>query len=85
MNFKVVPPDREYYNTVHLPSSIRQGGWSWRDAAKELVAGTLQRLIENPLALRLLEGDFAEGDTIRVDAQNAELAFTRAEAAAAAA
>ena len=38
----------------------------------------IQRLVENPLALRLLEGDFAEGDTIRVDAQNGELVFSRA-------
>jgi ATP-dependent Clp protease ATP-binding subunit ClpB len=69
------------------------------DAAKELVAEAgwdptygarplkraLQRLIENPLALRLLEGDFAEGDTILVDAQNGDVVFTRAETAAAAA
>jgi hypothetical protein len=27
----------------------------------------------------LLEGDFGEGDTIRVDAQNGDLAFTRAQ------
>jgi ATP-dependent Clp protease ATP-binding subunit ClpB len=65
------------------------------DAAKELVAEAgwdptygarplkraLQRLVENPLALRLLEGEFAEGDTVRVDAQNGELAFVKAEAA----
>jgi ATP-dependent Clp protease ATP-binding subunit ClpB len=65
------------------------------DAAKELVAEAgwdptygarplkraLQRLVENPLALRLLESEFAEGDTVRVDAQNGELAFVKAEAA----
>jgi ATP-dependent Clp protease ATP-binding subunit ClpB len=27
----------------------------------------IQRLIQNPLALRLIQGDFAEGDTVRVD------------------
>jgi len=62
------------------------------DAAKEVVTGAgwdptygarplkraLQRLVENPLALRLLEGDFGEGDTVRVDAQNGELVFTKA-------
>ena len=26
-------------------------------------------MIENPLALRLLEGDFGEGDAVRVDAK----------------
>jgi ATP-dependent Clp protease ATP-binding subunit ClpB len=65
------------------------------DAAKEVVADAgwdpafgarplkraLQRLIENPLALRLLEGDFGEGDTIRVDAQNGELVFEKASVA----
>jgi hypothetical protein len=36
-------------------------------------------MVENPLALRLLEGDFGEGDTIRVDAQNGELVFEQAQ------
>jgi hypothetical protein len=27
--------------------------------------------------LRLLEGDFADGDTIRVDAQNGDILFTK--------
>ena len=62
------------------------------DAAKELLAEqgwdpaygarplkrAIQRSLENPLALRLLEGEFAEGDTIRVDAREGELAFERA-------
>jgi ATP-dependent Clp protease ATP-binding subunit ClpB len=66
------------------------------DAAKELLAEegwdpaygarplkrAIQRLLENPLALRLLEGDFAEGDTVRVDAAGGELVFDRVEAAA---
>jgi ATP-dependent Clp protease ATP-binding subunit ClpB len=67
------------------------------DAAKELVAEAgwdptygarplkraLQRLVENPLALQLLEGEFAEGDTVRVDTRDGELVFERAEAAVA--
>src|SRR5262249_51305733 len=40
---------------------------------------TIQRRIQDPLALRILEGDFAEGDTIRVDAHGTGLAFTRAQ------
>ena len=40
----------------------------------------LQRLIENPLALRLLEGEFGEGDTVRVDARNGEVVFEKAGA-----
>jgi ATP-dependent Clp protease ATP-binding subunit ClpA len=42
-------------------------------------------MVENPLALRLLEGEFAEGDTIVVDADDGELAFAKAAAATAAA
>ena len=45
----------------------------------------IQRLLENPLALELLEGRFSEGDTVRVDAQDGELVFERAEATAPAA
>jgi ATP-dependent Clp protease ATP-binding subunit ClpB len=41
----------------------------------------IQRLIENPLALRLLEGDFREGDTVLVDATDGELVFELAPAA----
>ncbi|HTX33854.1 MAG TPA: ATP-dependent chaperone ClpB [Bryobacteraceae bacterium] len=39
----------------------------------------IQRLIQDPLALRLINGDFTEGDTILVDVapQGAELQFTR--------
>jgi ATP-dependent Clp protease ATP-binding subunit ClpB len=65
------------------------------DAAKELIAEegwdpaygarplkrALQRLIENPLALELLEGRFSEGDTIRVDARDGDLVFEKAEVA----
>ena len=43
----------------------------------------IQRLLENPLALRLLEGDFGEGDIIQVDAQHGDLVFERVEAAVA--
>jgi ATP-dependent Clp protease ATP-binding subunit ClpB len=63
---------------------VTEAGWDPTYGARPLKRA-LQRLIENPLALRLLEGDFAEGDTIRVDAQNGDLVFTHAETAAAAA
>jgi ATP-dependent Clp protease ATP-binding subunit ClpB len=68
------------------------------DAAKELLAEegwdpaygarplkrAIQRLLENPLALELLEGRFAEGDVVRVDAAGDELIFERSEAPTAA-
>ena len=65
------------------------------DAAKELLAEegwdpaygarplkrAIQRRLENPLARELLEARFVEGDTVRVDATDGELAFERAGAA----
>jgi ATP-dependent Clp protease ATP-binding subunit ClpB len=59
-------------------AAIAESGWDPAYGARPLKRA-IQRLLENPLALRLLEGDFGEGDTIRVDAQNGDLAFTRAQ------
>ncbi len=59
---------------------ITEAGWDPTYGARPLKRA-LQRLVENPLALRLLEGEFAEGDTVRVDATDGELAFERAPAA----
>ena len=36
----------------------------------------VQRLIEDPLAERVLMGDFKAGETIYMDAQNGEMVFT---------
>jgi ATP-dependent Clp protease ATP-binding subunit ClpB len=55
-------------------------GWAPTYGARPLKRA-IQRLVENPLALRLLEGDFAEGDTVLVDAQDGELVFTKTAAA----
>jgi ATP-dependent Clp protease ATP-binding subunit ClpB len=56
---------------------LAEAGWDPTYGARPLKRA-LQRLVENPLAQRLLEGEFAEGETIRVDAQNGELVFERA-------
>ncbi|MBD0348894.1 MAG: hypothetical protein ICV59_07060, partial [Thermoleophilia bacterium] len=37
------------------------------------------RLVENPLAMKLLERDFDEGDVVRVDVEHGELVFTKWE------
>jgi ATP-dependent Clp protease ATP-binding subunit ClpB len=42
----------------------------------------IQRRILDPLAMRVLQGDFREGDVIRVDAAGGELRFARQEHAA---
>jgi ATP-dependent Clp protease ATP-binding subunit ClpB len=69
------------------------------DAARELIgnlgydptygARPLKRVIQkrlvDKLALALLEGEFTEGDTVRVDAADGELVFTKATAEASAA
>ena len=43
----------------------------------------IQREIQNPLAMKLLEGTFREGDTVEVDVKDGALVFRRAEAVAA--
>jgi ATP-dependent Clp protease ATP-binding subunit ClpB len=44
---------------------------------------TIQRAILNPLAMKILEGEFGEGDTVRVDALKgtSTLAFRKVETA----
>jgi len=59
--------------------ALAEAGWDPTYGARPLKR-SIQRLLENPLAIRLLEGDFVDGDTIRVDAENGELVFARAEA-----
>jgi ATP-dependent Clp protease ATP-binding subunit ClpB len=71
-------------------------GLELSDAAKALLARegfdpvfgarplkrTIQRRIQDPLALRMLEGEFVAGDTVLVDAHGDELAFGRGQALA---
>jgi ATP-dependent Clp protease ATP-binding subunit ClpB len=59
---------------------LAEAGWDPTYGARPLKRA-IQRLLENPLALRLLEGEFAEGDTVRVEARDGELAFAKAGAA----
>ena len=59
---------------------LAEAGWDPAYGARPLKRA-IQRLLENPLALELLEGRFSEGDTVRVDVQDGELAFERAEVA----
>jgi len=58
---------------------LAEAGWDPTYGARPLKRA-IQRLLENPLALRLLEGEFAEGDTIRVDAGDGGLVFEKAAA-----
>jgi len=62
---------------------VAEAGWDPTYGARPLKRA-LQRLVENPLALALLEGGFAEGDTILVDGHDGEISFERAATVAAA-
>jgi ATP-dependent Clp protease ATP-binding subunit ClpB len=44
---------------------------------------TIQKHLVDPLAMAILEGEFREGDTVRVDAADGELVLVKAEAGAA--
>jgi ATP-dependent Clp protease ATP-binding subunit ClpB len=57
--------------------TLAEAGWDPTYGARPLKRA-IQRLLENPLALRLLEGEFSEGDTVRVDAKDHELVFEKA-------
>jgi ATP-dependent Clp protease ATP-binding subunit ClpB len=57
--------------------ALAEAGWDPTYGARPLKRA-IQRMLENPLALRLLEGEFAEGDTVRTDAKDGELVFEKA-------
>jgi ATP-dependent Clp protease ATP-binding subunit ClpB len=57
--------------------AVADAGWDPTYGARPLKRA-IQRLVENPLALQLLEGEFADGDTVRVDTSDGELVFERA-------
>ncbi len=57
---------------------IADAGWDPAYGARPLKRA-IQRLVENPLARRLLEHEFTDGDTVMVDAGDGELTFERAE------
>jgi ATP-dependent Clp protease ATP-binding subunit ClpB len=61
------------------------------DSVKELIASkgfdpvfgarpvkrTIQRLIEDPLSMKILDGEFGEGDTITADVSDGTIVFSR--------
>ena len=60
---------------------LAERGWDPVCGARPLKRA-IQRLVQDPLAIQLLEGKFAEGDTIEVDVRNGELDFIKAKIAA---
>jgi ATP-dependent Clp protease ATP-binding subunit ClpB len=63
---------------------LAQRGWDPVYGARPLKRA-IQRLVQDPLAMMLLEGKFGDGDTITVDAKAGEITFTTAVTPAAAA
>ncbi len=59
---------------------LAERGWDPVYGARPLKRA-IQRLVQDPLAMQLLEGKFAEGDTIEVDAKAGELIFTKSQVA----
>src|SRR5918996_1033463 len=58
---------------------VAEAGWDPQYGARPLKRA-LQRLVENPLAARLLQGEFGERDVVRVDVEDGELTFAKAPA-----
>jgi ATP-dependent Clp protease ATP-binding subunit ClpB len=59
---------------------IADAGWDPAYGARPLKRA-IQRLLENPLALALLEGEFSDGDTVRAHAELGEIRFVAADEA----
>ena len=60
---------------------LAERGWDPVYGARPLKR-TIQRLVQDQLAVRLLQGQFAEGDTVEVDARDGELTFATASSPA---
>ena len=60
---------------------LAERGWDPVYGARPLKRA-IQRLVQDPLAMRLLEGKFGEGDTVEVDAVDGEIVFQKPALAA---
>ena len=60
---------------------LAQRGWDPVYGARPLKRA-IQRLVQDPLAMMLLEGKFGEGDTVEVDAKDGAFVFTKVPSAA---
>ena len=57
---------------------LRSGGFDPMLGARPM-RQTVQRLVEAPLAERILAGEFSAGDLVRIAVRSGELAFQRDE------
>ncbi|MGH7882496.1 MAG: ATP-dependent chaperone ClpB [Candidatus Dormibacteraceae bacterium] len=58
---------------------LAERGWDPVYGARPLKR-TIQRWVQDQLAMRLLQGDFRDGDTVRVESEGGELSFRKAVA-----
>ena len=63
---------------------LAERGWDPVYGARPLKRA-IQRLVQDPLAMQMLEGKFVEGDIVEVGAKGGELVFSRAKVAVGAA
>ena len=56
---------------------LAERGWDPVYGARPLKR-TIQRLVQDPLAMRILQGEFREGDTVVCDVRDGELSFDKA-------
>ena len=63
---------------------LAERGWDPVYGARPLKRA-IQRLVQDPLAMQMLEGKFTEGDTVEVDVKAGALAFSKAKVAVGAA
>jgi ATP-dependent Clp protease ATP-binding subunit ClpB len=61
---------------------LAERGWDPVYGARPLKR-TIQRLVQDELAVRILKGEFQDGDTVQVNSDGADLTFTRVEEPAA--
>jgi len=61
---------------------LARRGWDPVYGARPLKRA-IQRMVQDPLAMMLLEGKFSDGDLIEVDVRNGELIFNKAKVATA--
>jgi ATP-dependent Clp protease ATP-binding subunit ClpB len=60
---------------------LAERGWDPVYGARPLKRA-IQRSVQDPLAMMLLEGKFSDGAAVEVDARNGELTFTKAKVVA---
>jgi ATP-dependent Clp protease ATP-binding subunit ClpB len=58
---------------------LGERGWDPTYGARPLKRA-IQRLVQDPLAVRLLQGEFGDGDSVEVDAAGGQLSFRKVEA-----